>query len=85
MFLQASVILFTGGVPALGSVCSWAVSAPGGCLLPGGYLLQRSACSGGGGVWWSHPAGTATAAGDTHSLECILVRWIFCCYEIFTS
>ena len=40
------------GVPALG-VCSWGVSAPRGCLLPGG------------GAWW-RPPGTANTAGGTH-------------------
>ena len=29
MFLQASVILLTGGVSARGGVCSWGVSVPG--------------------------------------------------------
>ena len=59
MFLQVSLILFTGGracsggVPAPGGVWSWGVSGPGGVPAPGG------------------PGGeplppTATAAGGTH-------------------
>ena len=53
MFLQASVILLTGG---------------GVCLVLGG-LLRGGAWSWGvsalGGAWW-RPPGTATAAGGTH-------------------
>ena len=30
-----------------GGVCSWGVSAPGGCLLPGGVWSQGGICSGG--------------------------------------
>ena len=69
MFLQASVILLTGGA-ALGGV-----SAPWGCLLCGvsaleGVSAPRRVWSGGvcsqGDAWWRHPPGTATAAGGTH-------------------
>ena len=74
MFLQASVILLTGGgVPGPGGV-----SAPGGdccglCLLPWGgeRLLPGVGCLAPGGAWsWGVPGGdtprTATAAGGTH-------------------
>ena len=51
MFLQVSVILFTGGVPGLGGVCAlggaWSlgvhglgVSAPGGAWSQGGCLVE---------------------------------------------
>ena len=43
------------GVSAPEGVCSWGVSAPGGCLLPGVCLLQGGVCSGGsalGGLLW---------------------------------
>ena len=62
MFLQMSMILFTGGC-----------LAPGGAWFRGGLVLG-DACSGGaccrgvpgpGGAWWSPPR-TATAAGGTH-------------------
>ena len=56
------MILLTGGVCSRGcllwGVCSGLMSAPGGCLLPGGV----SALGGPGGG----PPGMATAAGGTH-------------------
>ena len=69
MFLQASVILLTGGGAGPGSrwggrgVCSgggggaWS-AGKGGVPGPGGYLLQ-------GGAWWRPPR-MATAAGGMH-------------------
>ena len=45
MFLLASVILFTGGVPGPGG------SASGGCLVPGGAWSRGGFCSRGGGAW----------------------------------
>ena len=59
MFLQASVILFTEGLPG-----------PGGVPGPGGLLL--GGVPGPGGAWSRGaggdppPPGTATAAGGTH-------------------
>ena len=67
MFLQACVILFTGG-----SAWSRGVPGPGrglvrggGCLVPGGYLLWGCLVLGGCLV---EPPGTATAAGGTHPI-----------------
>ena len=64
MFLQVSVILFTGGVPGRGG------SAPREGLLqgrgvPGQGGLLRGGCLVRGGAWWRPPP-TATAAGGTH-------------------
>ena len=79
MFLQVSVILFTGGLPA-----------PGGCLFQGG-LVQGGACSRGsglggsglggacsGGFWsWGVPGGDPPGQLLLRAvrilLECILV------------
>ena len=78
MFLQVSVIVFTGGMHAPGGTCSWGcllrggrVPAPGGCLPPGGCLVLG--VPGGDPFPW-----TATAAGGTHPTgmhSCLKVFW----------
>ena len=93
MFLHVSVILFTGGVPALGGyACS------GGCLLQRG-LLWEGACSqgvpapggllpgvpapGGGGAW-RPPRSRWLLLRTVHILlECILVFIVFCSWIYF--
>ena len=65
-------------MPALGGVSAPRGSAPRGCLLREGGLLRGGAATGGpapGGclVETQPPPGTATAAGGTHPLECILI------------
>ena len=54
MFLQVSVILFTGGAGPRGSL-AWGEPGPGGYLVPGGR-----------GAWWRPPPQMATAARGTH-------------------
>ena len=59
MFIQVSVILFTGGCLVLG------VPGPRGCLVPGGQGSGPRGVSGRGGAWWRPPR-TATTADGTH-------------------
>ena len=57
MFLQASVILLTGGVSAPGGCLllegAWSRGVPGlgGCLVPGGACLVPGGAPGPGGAW----------------------------------
>ena len=92
MFLQVSVILFTGGACSRGGACSQSggVSAPGGrgvwsggvpahggCLL-GGCLLLGGVCSGGGA---SGPGGVP--GGDPPRLLLRAVRILLECILVY--
>ena len=71
MFLQVSVILFTGGLPALEGACLGGACLGGACL--GG--------SGPGGAWW-RPPGRLQLWAVRILLECILVMAVY--EKIFT-